>query len=216
MKVINKTISDGETSVELDLFEGRTLKRAAKKRIQEEVGQYLVEQTLIAMNEKKTPVQGGSFASTLTSDSYKKLKKAEVGSTEANLEFTGTMKDELDFEATENGIAIGVFGDRAGAADGHNNLSGKSSLPKRQFLPDEGQNYKKNIQQEVQRIIADIVAEETSFDETDFEGITTKKELYDKLKEIFGPMSRAELAVAVFRNEDLTNILKSLDLIGLI
>lgn len=215
MKVLKTTTNDQETSVELDLFEGRKLKKSTKKRIQEEVGQYLVEQTLVSMNEKKSPVQGAPNFQAL-SGKYRQRKKEEVGSTEANLEFEGVMKDELNFEATENGIAIGVYGDRAPAADGHNNLSGKSKLPLRQFLPDEGQNYKRNITKEVDRIVADIVAEEVSFKESDFKFIETKKELYDALKDIFGDMTRSELALAAFRNEELTIILKKYNLVGLI
>lgn len=215
MKITNKTINEGETSVEIDLFEGLSLKKATKKRIQEEVGSYLVEQTLVSMAEKKSPVQGAPNFKPLSKE-YKKRKLEEVGSGEANLEFDGLMKDETDFEPTENGIAIGVFGERAGAADGHNNLSGKSQLPLRQFIPDVGQSYKKKITQEVQRIIADIVAEENTFSASDFRGINTRKALYEKLAEIFGPMPRSELQLAVFRNEDLTDLLKDLDLLGLL
>lgn len=215
MKIVGKTTTDDETSVEIDLFEGRRLKKAVKARIQEEVGQYLVEQTLINMTEKKSPVQGvGSFKA--LSKTYKKRKLEEVGSGEANLEFDGIMKDETDFEPTERGLAIGVFGERAGAADGHNNLSGKSQLPTRQFLPDVGQAYKKPIAKEVDRIIADILAEETTFKKSDFREITTKKELYTKLTEIFGEATRNELQLAVFRNEDLVDILKELNLLELL
>lgn len=216
MKVISKTINDSETSVEIDLFDGLgALKKSTKARIQEEVGQYLVEQTLIHMGEKKSPVQGvGNFPS--LSKEYKKRKLEEVGSGEANLEFDGLMKDETDFEPAETGIHFGVFGERAPAADGHNDLSGKSNLPLRQFIPDVGQNFKKPIQQEVKRIIADIIAEEATFKKSDFKGITTKKELYEKLAEIFGTMSRTELSTAVFRNEELTDLLADLDLLGLL
>ena len=215
MKVISKTIDDGETSVEIDLFEGRRLKKATKARIQEEVGQYLVEQTLVNMAEKKSPVQGvGNFKS--LSKEYKKRKLEEVGSGEANLEFDGIMKDETDFEPTDNGLAIGVFGERAGAADGHNNLSGKSQLPLRQFLPDVGQTYKKPIAKEVDRIIADIIAEEATFKKSDFKYIETKKGLYEKLTEIFGEATRNELQMSVYRNDELTDILKELNLLGLL
>jgi hypothetical protein len=215
MKIISKTTTDDETSVEIDLFEGRRLKKATKARIQEEVGQYLVEQTLINMAEKKSPVQGvGSFKA--LSKDYKKRKLEEVGSGEANLEFDGIMKDETDFEPTDNGLAIGVFGERAGAADGHNNLSGKSQLPLRQFLPDVGQAYKKPIAKEVDRIIADIIAEEATFKKSDFKYITTKKELYEKLAQIFGEATRYELQLSVYRNEDMTDLLTELDLIRLL
>lgn len=213
MRVINKTINDSETSVELDLFDGRELPRRVKKRIQEEVGSFLVEQTLVSMDQKKSPVSGAPNFPAL-SPMYKKKKLAEVGSGEANLEFDGIMKDEVNFEPTENGISIGVFGERAKAADGHNNLSGDSNLPLRQFIPNEGQKYKQGIAKEVERIVADIIAEEQTFKRRDFEDISSKAQMYAKLKEIFGEMSRAELQLAVFRNEELTVLLKELDLLG--
>lgn len=215
MRVTDKTLDQAETSVDIDLFEGRSLKKATKTRIQEEVGSYLVEQTLTSMAEKKSPVQGAPNFKPL-SKAYKKRKLSEVGSGDPNLEFDGTMKDELDFKPNEKGISFGVFGERAGAADGHNNLSGKSDLPLRQFIPDVGQSFKKNIKIEVERIVADIIAEETTFRKSDFEDITTKRELYEKLAELFGEMPRAELQLIVFRNEELTDILKGLDLLGLL
>lgn len=215
MKVVGKTTNDSETSVELDLFEGRVLPLKVRKRVQEEVGNFLVEQTLISMNEKKSPVQGEGGFAPLSKD-YKKKKLDEVGSGEANLEFDGVMKDELNFYPTKTGIEIGVYGERAGAADGHNNLSGKSKLKTRRFLPDEGQTYKKPITQEVERIIADAIAEETTFKKSMFRGVETKGELYAVLKEIFGEMSRGELSLAVYRNEDLVDLLSELDLLGLL
>lgn len=216
MKVVSKTTNDSETSVEVDLFEGRKLPTRIKKRIQDEVGNFLVEQTIILGTQSKSPVQGASNFKALTSKEYKLKKQKEVGNTKANLEFSGQMWDEFDYEPTDKGVAVGVYGERAPAADGHNNLSGKSSLPTRRSIPDVGQNYKKDIQKEVERIIADVIAEESTFKRKDFINITTKKALYDRLATIFGPMSRAELNLAVFRSEELTNLMKELDLVGLL
>ncbi len=215
MKITGTTTTDDETSVDIDLFEGRPLPKKVKKLIQEEVGSYLVEQTLSSMGEKKSPIQGAPNFAPL-SKNYKKRKLEEVGSGEANLEFDGIMKDDTDFQPTEDGIKLGVFGERAGAADGHNNLSGKSQLPLRKFLPDEGENYKPKIVKEVERIIADIIGEQVKYKAKDFKGIETKKEIYSKLKEIFGDLPRSELSLSVFRNEALTDLLTELDLIGLL
>lgn len=214
MKVIRTTVDDSETSVEIDLFEGRKLPLAVRQRVSDEVGNFLVEQTLISMDQKKSPVQGeGSFKP--LSPLYKKKKQNDVGSTDANLEFDGLMKDQLDFKPTKSGVRIGVYGERAPAADGHNNLSGDSSLPTRRFLPKEGQQYKENIQREVERIIADAIADETTFKKSEFRNIETKKELYEKLAQTFGG-TKAEIALAVFRNADLVDLLTELDLIRLL
>lgn len=214
MKVIRTTVDDSETSVEIDLFEGRKLPLAVRQRVSDEVGNFLVEQTLISMDQKKSPVQGeGSFKP--LSPLYKKKKQNDVGNTDANLEFDGLMKDQLDFKPTKSGVRIGVYGERAPAADGHNNLSGDSSLPTRRFLPKEGQQYKENIQREVERIIADAIADETTFKKSEFRNIETKKELYEKLAQTFGG-TKAEIALAVFRNADLVDLLTELDLIRLL
>lgn len=215
MKIVDVNVNDSETSVEIDLFEGRKLPEAVKRRIQEDVGNYLVEQSLVSMDRRKSPVQGeGTFKA--LSPKYKKKKLEEVGSSEPNLEFDGVMKDELDFRPSKIGITLGVFGERAPAADGHNNLSGKSQLPTRKFLPDVGQNYKQQYQREVQRIVADAIAEEITWKPSQFKDIVTRAELYAALIDIFGPLSRQELKLALYRNEDLLQIFMDLDLVRLL
>lgn len=216
MKVI-KTTADwskdgsGETSSSLDLFGGRKLPTAVKDRIRDEVGTYLVEQTQVALSEKKSPVSGETIPA-LQSKEYKALKKREVGNTSADLEFSGTMKDEITFKPTKDGIKLGVFGERAGAADGHNNFSGQSSLPKRRFLPATGQKFKSEIERTVDQIVADIVSEEMSFKESDFKDVTTKKELIQVLGQKFSNQSSAEIVLNVFRNEELLKLLLKLGL----
>ena len=206
MKVFSKTTDKSETSVDLDLFDGQKLPKRVKKLVNEAVGEYLVEQTLISIEQERSPVAGqGSFAP--LSGTYKKLKKREIGNSRPNLEANGDMKDQLDFQATDV-LTIGVFGDRAGAADGHNHLSNKTPrIPKRQFLPDEGQLYKNGIMTEVKRIKADIIAEETNFKPAQFKNVYTPTDLYATLRNILGLQTRAEINLAVIRNPDLENFL---------
>lgn len=211
MKVIRTTVSSGETSSTIDLFEGKDYSAKIKKRIQNEVGEFLVEQTLVSVSELKSPIQGeGTFPA--LSKNYKKKKLKEVGHGVPNLEFQGEMLNELAFKPTPEGIKEGIFGERAPAADGHNNLSGKSHLKKRRFLPAEGQTFKEPIKKEVERIIADIVAQETKIKKSDFANIDTKKGLYSKLSEFFGELNRAELKLAVYRNDEVLSILEDLKL----
>jgi hypothetical protein len=206
MKITNKTTDAKETSVDVDLGLSKLPKRV-RERVADEVGNFLVETTLISIDQGKSPVSGGEFKRTLSPE-YKELKKREGGTPVANLELNGDMKDQLDFEVTKDGVRIGVFGDRAPAADGHNNLSGKSKLPRRQFLPDEGQNYKGETKREVARIIADIIAEESTFKPKDFKDIRTAGALYEKLGSMLGLSTRREINLAVIRNEDLQDVLK--------
>lgn len=175
-----------------------------------------MEQTLLQVADSKSPVQGeGTFKK--LSKEYKKKKDEEVGHTDPDLQFSGQMLDQVDYKVTSNGVTVGVFGDRAPAADGHNNLSGKSKLPTRRFIPGEGQNYKANIQKEVDRIISDVIAEQSDFKKSEFKNIGTKTDLYKQLETIFGTMlTRAELRLAVLRNEDLLDLLEELDIVDLL
>lgn len=206
MKITNTTVDSSETSVDVDLGISKLPKRV-RDRVAEEVGNYLVETTLISIEQGKSPVSGeGNFKA--LSKNYAELKKREGGTPKPNLELNGDLKDQLDFEVTKDGVRIGVFGDRAPAADGHNNLSGKSALPKRRFLPSEGQNYKRDTVKEVERIIADVIAEESTFKPSDFKNIRTAGALYEKLGELLALDSRREINLAVIRNEDLQDVLK--------
>jgi hypothetical protein len=216
MKVTKTTTTDKETSATIDLFDGAKVPKRIKNEVIDQVGQYLVEQTLLNVAESQSPVQGeGKFKA--LSKAYKGKKLEEVGHGKADLQFSGTMLDEVSFEPTKDGIRIGVFGERAPAADGHNNLSGESALPKRRFIPAEGQSYKANIEREVSRIISDVVAENSSFKKKDFEDISSKSGLYSRLEAIFGTaLSRAELKLAALRNEDLVDLLDDLDILDLL
>lgn len=207
MKVTGKTTDASETSVDIDLFEGQKLPARVRARISDEVGNFLVEQTLIAIEQEKSPISGEGKFKALSKD-YAKLKKREVGNSRPNLEVDGNMKDEINFKPTKTGVTLGVFGDRAPAADGHNNLSGKSSLPTRRFLPDQGQNYKKDIKLEVERIKADIIAEETNFKKSAFNNVDSRSSLYDRLGSLLGLTSRTEINLAVIRTQELEDILK--------
>lgn len=206
MKVFSKTTDKSETSVDIDLFDGQKLPKRVKKLVNEAVGEYLVEQTLISIEQERSPVAGkGSF--TPLSAGYKKLKKREVGNSRPNLEANGDMKDQLDYQASDV-LTVGVFGDRAGAADGHNHLSNKTPrIPRRQFLPDEGENYKSGIMAEIKRIKADIIAEEVDFKPSQFKNVYTPTDLYAALRNILGLQTRAEINLAVIRNEYLAQFL---------
>lgn len=215
MKIKKNTSNRGETSATIDLFEGRKLPEGVKDRIRDEVGTFLVEESLVALSESKSPLIGESIPA-LKKGNYRKKKMDELGTNRADIQFSGETLDEFTFTPTKDGIKIGVFGDRAVVADGHNNLSGKSSLPRRRWIPDSEQNYKTAIQKEVNSIIATAISEEIGFKKSEFKGVTTAKELTDVLKSKLGSMTKGELSLVVYRDEDLLDLLTDLDLIKLL
>lgn len=207
--------SADKTTTTLDLTAGLKLPEAVKSRIKSDVGDFLVEQIVKSAGQAKSPVAGESWKAKL-SEKYAAKKKSEGLPTKANMEFEGDYLDSLTYQETKDGIELGWFGDQAGKADGHNNLSGDSSLPQRRVLPDVGQKFIAPIQNELEKIVADSIADEVSFDKSDFDGVESKGELYSTLGEYFPDMSRSEIKVLISRTPALADLLDELDLLRLL
>lgn len=212
MKVVKTKVDKSEISSELDLFsDAPTLSREAKARVKREIGDYLVEQINNYLSESKSPVSGETIPG-LKSKEYRKKKIAEGLPGSANLEFTGSLRDSIDYRVTADGIKIGVFGKDAPKADGHNNFSGDSKLPRRRFLPTEGQSFKSEIQKEAERIILEAYAESQEITRNDLRGIESKTELWAFLKETYPDLTRAQILFAIESDQELAEILDDLDL----
>lgn len=216
MKVKATKASKSATATVLDLFSETPVSAKAKAQAQQEIGEYLVEVIRDQLAEGKSVVVGESFPA--LSPEYAKRKKEEIGTKKANLEFSGDMLDALEFRTTKTGIEIGVFGDEAPKADGHNQFSGKGThLPKRRFLPGEGQSFSKAIRDEVTAIIQDAVVDTTKFTRRDFAGVETKADLYGVLGELFGEgYSRPQLKMMALRSGELLDLLTATKLIKLL
>lgn len=147
-------VSSREVSSEIDLSE-YDIPKEIRDEVHEAVAEYLREQILISVADQVSPVTGRGFKR--LSKNYAKLKLDETGSTDANLDLTGSMLQSLDVTTTRRGLVIGVFGADAPKADGHNNFSGESRLPRRQFLPEEGQRFKPEIRDGVEEIITNAI-----------------------------------------------------------
>lgn len=216
MKVIKTNATSQRTSSELDLFDEIAIRDpAARARAKADVGEYLLEAIQQAVGHDVSPVAGeGKFAK--LSKEYAAKKASEVGNKEPNLEVTGDMLSALNFRETSNGIEIGVFGEQAPKADGHNNFSGKSKLPMRRFLPDDTEQFTTEIRDNVRLIIANAVADSVEFTKSDFAGVSTKTDLYDVLTQVFIGLSRSEILSAVLGNDPLRKLLEDADLFDLL
>lgn len=124
------------------------------------------------------------------------------------------MLDQLDYRITPDGIEIGVYGDAAPRADGHNNLSGDSLIPTRRFIPAAGESFRDGIAREVDRILADAASSEVTEDQfvDAVAGVSSSSELYDRLGAIFNLSSRTEIRNAVLRSPLIYNLLGLYDL----
>lgn len=214
MKILKTKANKSELSSTIDLSEElKGLSREDKQDALTAIGDFLLEQTLVNAAESASIVKGEKIPA-LTSKPYKLKKRDEVGNAKANFELTGEMLDSIDFKKSASSITIGVYGEAALRADGHNNFSGKSRLPKRRIFPAEGQEYNQATQREIKRIIADYKSSNPIV--KDFEDISTKSELYETLRDMTGLTSRVEIKMAVMRSKDLLEVLEEMDLVDLL
>lgn len=138
-------------SYEFDPFELVGLEPPAsardRKAALDEIRDYIRTEILQYCGDGNSPVQGGSWKRTLSPE-YKKIKEKISGANFANLELYGDMLDALECVITSDGnLSLQIVGSEADKADGHNNFSGKSELPPREFIPNEakGQTLKQPI-----------------------------------------------------------------------
>lgn len=201
----NKTASTIDFSEEIS-----ALKKEQRLELLEQIGELLVEEVLSSVADSRSPIDGSAFDG--LSKNYKKKKLDETGSSSPNLDLTGSMLSSLDFNVSGNSIEIGVYGKDAPKADGHNNFSGKSKLPTRQFLPEENQTFTNKINSLIDETIKDYIADNAEIDEKKLEKVESKADLYELLKDEFGDYSNKELKAMVMRSE-LASVLDDFDLL---
>lgn len=172
-------------------------------RVKQDLGEFVVESVLKSVHAAESPVVGEDWPE--LSPKYKKKKEEEGQPGEANMELEGDMLDALTFEGTPDGIEVGFYGDQAWKADGHLKFSGKENhTPKRRFLPAEGEEFDPGIQREMEKIVADALADEVELKSSDFNAVTTRSELYAALEEYFVDLTRREIKDLIARSPSLS------------
>lgn len=124
----------------------------ANKRVEvkNEVGEFIVDEIFRNLSEGRSPVKGERFKR--LSKDYAVREKG--GDRTPNLELTSDMIESIGFKRTKEGIAVGIMKSKERPkADGHNNFSGRSKLPKRRFIPGKDQEFKTSITREVGGIL---------------------------------------------------------------
>lgn len=129
-------------------------KGEARDQALEEIAEYIKTEALSYIADGRSPVAGGSFKRTLSPD-YKDRKESISGVDYANLELHGDMLNALECESTRGTkLKFGIEGAEAPKADGHNNFSGESNLPAREFIPNasKGQTFRREIIKGIRQI----------------------------------------------------------------
>jgi hypothetical protein len=118
---------------------------SGEREARHDIADFILEEVLNSVGAGKSPVSGGQWKRTLSPE-YKKKKAAISSALFANMELQGDMLDALECVLTKDGmLELRIAGDQAPKADGHNNHSGKSSLPAREFIPKADQTFKRDI-----------------------------------------------------------------------
>ena len=132
---------------------GRDPPETGKRALLQEIRDFVIEKTLETVASQKSPVTGKKFRSLSPDYRAFKVKKRRPGV--PNLEFSGAMLDALGGKVSGETITIQITGKQGDKADGHNNHSGKSKLPKRTFIPNskKDETYSKSIMRGIREIL---------------------------------------------------------------
>lgn len=205
MKTLRAEATETKTASTLEFKEElKGLSKSEKSEVLDMIGELLVEQILDYVTSEKSPVTGRDFKA--LSREYALRKKEEVGNTRANLDLEGDLLSAVDFKIKGESIELGVFGSQAPKADGHNNISGKSKLPTRRFIPDEGQTFAPEIRALVKETVESYIADNASLKTKDLKQIESKSDLYEYLKSELGDLPKARIKELVLQSELATQL----------
>ena len=206
MKAISTTANKNKTASKIDLSDSlEGLNKAQQREVMDQIGELLVTQVLEYVADSKSPIDGSAFVA--LSKDYAEKKQEETGSSAPNLDLTGDMLSNLDYKITGDTIELGVYGDEAGKADGHNNFSGESKLPTRQFLPKAGESFDDSIVDIINEAIDMYKAENLDIlDESVLKEINNSEELYNYLENEFDMTSKKKIKELILSTEMATTL----------
>lgn len=143
---------------EFDPFEmvGREPPKSKAKRdeVAQDIADAVLDYILEQVDKGESPVKGGAWKKTLSKE-YKAKKTAEGGKPYSDMLLEGDMLSALRAETRRGGkIWVGIDDPtEAAKADGHNNHSGDSQLPPREFIPKKDQVWKKPLLDDIKFLI---------------------------------------------------------------
>ena len=124
----------------------------------QDVGSFIVSRIKRSLRNSSSPVSGEPFKTTL-SESYRAYKSRQGGGTSANLRLFGDLLNSLNYELGPGGqIGVGHTGvgrdgrPNARKCVGHCHFE-SSKLPRRRYLPDRGQSFKRDIEDGIRNIV---------------------------------------------------------------
>lgn len=136
--------------------------KSQKSEIARDVADLILTEVLEHMADGKSPVTGRKF--TKLNKDYATLKSSEGGTVLAgrgsNLELDGGLTSAIRVRKQGDGmLRLTLLSGEQPKADGHNNFSGKSRLPRRPFVPDvsRGEFFSKSISKKARDLIREAL-----------------------------------------------------------
>lgn len=146
----NSTISKGKIEVNIDFSEELSgLSRDLKSSIKEDIINTLSTDMATDLNNQKSSVTGKNWKG--LSKDYKAKKREEGKGTKANLELDGDMLGDMEMSFVGNKLRIKIKNGLE-KKKAFNHITG-DTLPKRNFLPDEGETFRSGIMSDIKKII---------------------------------------------------------------
>ena len=164
-----------------------------KEDLLDSVGRMLLEGIREDMNQGRSSVSGRPWKK--LSPGYAK----EVGREIATLFLSGQMDRALSFRTKGNSVEIGWFTrqnkDEAKKADGHNNHSGASKLPRRRSIPTPSQQFRPALRNKIDEL-------RKSYEAPGLEPSPTERDIEETLRfleqEVDAPRTAFELNIQDF------------------
>lgn len=133
------------------------LSQTTKKKISNELGEFLVDKILKDTSNQRSSVSGQKWKG--LSKDYKDMK-SKIAPGVANLELHGDMLDALKSKPKSDEVEIGVYGKlQTQKTDNHCHfrIYGEPTLPLRKFLPGENESLRPGIMREAVKIAKELV-----------------------------------------------------------
>ena len=135
-------------------FSGRTMTKAAKGRARKEIKQFITTTVKADLAKGQSSVTGRRMPS--LNKEYAKAQKG--GNRTPNLKLEGDYQASFRVKKSPQGTNWMRFTTLQGQqpkADGHNNFTGKSKLPKRQSFPNRGngEKFRAGIERGIEQIV---------------------------------------------------------------
>jgi len=136
--------------------------RAKRDEVAQDIADAVLDYIFESVDKGQSPIKGGAWKKALSKE-YKAKKVAEGGKSYSDMLLEGDMLGALTAEVKRGGkVWIGIDDPgEAAKADGHNNHSGDSQLPPREFIPKEGQVWKKPLLDDIKFLIDEAKDGET-------------------------------------------------------